>query len=114
MRSVCTFVQSDQNSLGTLLIAKDAKLVHADSKDKSDCADAQADFSCDWEHHSVRRFILSQCGSVFSLHLIQMVHYEIFQHTCMFSWSSTYMCVFMEKYGIEIPVLFPLKTNSGL
>ena len=38
-------------------MAKDAKFLHADNEDGSDCADAQADLSLRWSHMSEGTFL---------------------------------------------------------
>ena len=45
-----------ESSLCALWIAKDQMLLHADSEDWSDCADAQADLSLRWAHSSFCKF----------------------------------------------------------
>ena len=41
-----------ESSLGAFWIANDAKFLHADNEDWSDCADVQADLSLHWAHMS--------------------------------------------------------------
>ena len=50
---------------GRILDSKDAKFLHADKKDWSDCADAQADLSLHCLHMS--EGMISQVGAHFSL-----------------------------------------------
>ena len=52
---------SSSSSLGSIWIAKDAKLLHVDSKD-SDCVDVQAHLSLCWSYMSESTFFL-HCGS---------------------------------------------------
>ena len=45
-----------ESSLDAYWIAKDARFLHADNEDWSDCADAQADLSLHWTHMSEGTF----------------------------------------------------------
>ena len=47
---------SSRRFLDSQGIAKDAKFLHADNGDRSDCADAQADLSLRWAHVSEGMF----------------------------------------------------------
>ena len=54
---------SDQpvHSHSLIRILLDAKFLHAENKDRSDCADAQGDLSLRWAH--VRRYVIHSYGS---------------------------------------------------
>ena len=47
-----------ESSLCTQLVAKEPKFLHADSKDWSDWADAQADLSLHWVHTHFVGFVM--------------------------------------------------------
>ena len=71
--------QSDQSSLCAQWVAKDPNVLHADSEDWSDCADAHADLSLRWAHvplcwfcHEVAHCSFKQCFSFFILLLIEI------------------------------------------
>ena len=61
--------RSDHFLLGAFWIANGAKILHADNKDRSDCLDAQADFSLLWAHISGGKFShdTAQIGSDYIL-----------------------------------------------
>ena len=63
-------------SLGAFWIAKDAKFLHADNEDWSDCADAQADLSLHWAHMSDSTFshVTAQMSSlIFSENIMKSI-----------------------------------------
>ena len=58
LRSAWAFAQSDQSSLCTQWVAKEARFLHADSEDWSDCANVQADLSLCWAHIHFVGFVM--------------------------------------------------------
>ena len=62
--SLCIWVVWSESSLyGAFWIAKDAKFLHADNGDWSDCTEAQDDLSLWWVHNIAQRNIFRDCSS---------------------------------------------------
>ena len=77
-----------ESSLNAFWIVKDAKFLHADNEDWSDCTNTQANLS-----PHVRRNVFSHCGSFFFFFFF----FFFFQCSCIWN-GYWYVCVYAALY----------------